>query len=99
MVNDLIIHDEEYDEYKEKLNSIAEDIEEKFVYLTEQLRMVCTYGIIEGNVHDNLSLFVGALDGMKGQLAFFTDQMGVDSMEYIAEVEKLDCAIYEGGRE
>lgn len=98
MANNLMISDEEYEEYKCRINTLGEYIEKRIAYLAEQILEVYANGITEGKVHENLGLFLDALIAMEGQLTFFTDEMGRDAIEFVHEVEERDCSIYEGGR-
>lgn len=98
MANDLRISDEEFEAYKGQIDTLTEYIEGKLTYLKEQLREVCIHGIMEGSIHENLTMFVDSLEAMEGQLTFFSEEMGNDAVTFISKVEELDYSIYEGGR-
>lgn len=98
MNENLIIFDEEFEEYSNIIKSVGKQAESKLNTLVEQLSIVAEEGIVEGNVHDNLVTFISALSKMQNQFSFYTETLGKDTIDYLDDVEMKDFSFYEGGR-
>lgn len=89
----LIVHDEEFTDYMEKIDSLNNLIEGAYAGIVNQIRIVCADGITEGTFHDNLTMFLSALDVMQGQLNYLTSRLQVLTSEFLDEIFIVDITL------
>lgn len=95
--SNLVIHDEEYLDYKGVMDSMYSCAEAKLEYLILQLQYVNTAGIKSGTLHDNMASYIDKLSVMRGQFKIFTDAYAKEAKAFIKDVEENDYDLYMGG--
>lgn len=93
-MEELIIHDEEFRDYMEKIDSLDNLIEGAYAGIVNQIRIVCADGITEGAFHDNLIMFLSSLDVMQGQLSYLTNRLHALTSEFLEQIEMVDTIRY-----
>lgn len=91
----LKIYDDEFYDYKTKINEMAGLLEEKLSSYMHIMQTVCNDGITSGNVHDNLQAYMEAVRLMEGQLLLLGAELGLNVDTFITEVDELDRNLYE----
>lgn len=91
----LKIYDDEFYNYKTKINEMAGLLEEKLSSYMYIMQTVCNDGITSGNVHDNLQAYMEAVRLMQGQLLLLSAELGLNIDTFITEVDELDRNLYE----
>lgn len=91
----LIIDDEEFEGFPEAVKEFTTSLEERYAFIVNILRQLCSEGIPEGLFHDNLVAYVEALDMLQGQLQFVTEELRGLSTAFIAKIDEIDSVVYE----
>ena len=88
-MQELYIVDEEFEQYKEVILEINEEIEQKLSKIISALHKAET-AVSYGTFHRNLGAYVEKLCVMQGQLGYLTSQMKLDATSYVQMIELLD---------
>lgn len=93
-MDNLIIKDEEFLNYKDCLSSINESIESELSVLVDILSNVSTEIVKEGDFHTNLESFVTKLSEMKGELSYVLEVEDEMAKDYISQIDEIDKTVF-----
>ncbi len=93
-MQDLIVKDEEFSGYSNRIAGLSDSIEYTYQGVIKQLRRACEEGVTDGAFHDNLLAFIGSLEIMQGQLQYITNAMQRNANEFVEQIDAIDGDIY-----
>lgn len=93
-MQELIIMDEEFENYSEELRNLETQLESSLTAIIMQLTKASQEAIPSGNLHDNLVLFIEALNGMSGQMIYITNKVKKEADAFIQEIDEIDGTLY-----
>lgn len=93
-MDDLIVYDEEYQNYSDTLEGLSVSAEEQLEAYLESLSTVCESVITEGRVANNLKTFLLCAKGMKGITGERITAMRTALANYVSEIDTADEYIY-----
>lgn len=90
----LIIKDEEVQDFSEELKKLQDTMEGSLSTVVDQLAKAYTEAVPSGDFHNNLEIYVEALNGLARQMQYITDKIKKESNAYIQEIDEIDGEMY-----
>ncbi len=91
---DIIVKDESYSEMSTTYGEIATTMESRLDSYINILDNICSDGITDGNVHDNLVLFQNKVSTMKGELQACVSEVQELCTKFVEDIDEADSELY-----
>lgn len=94
-MDELIVVDEEYDEYITALDKLSEVIEQKVETYVLEMKEIGDNIISEGEVSDNIKLFAYCASGLQGLTNDVMQAMQDSISDFLCDIDAADEYIYQ----
>jgi len=93
-MGNLIVSDNDYQSLSGRYKSLGEMMDEAFGEYIKVLTEICQSAITEGQVHQNLALFLETARLLQGRFGEITQAVSVALDEFLVDLDIADDIIY-----